>query len=142
MANNFDLVTVTIDPKAQQKKAVSTKKLLLIILGFISLGLGTLGLFLPLVPTTPLVLLAAACFSKSSKKFDDWLRQNRLFGSYIEDYQSGIGISKTRKASIIAFLWASLIVSMVIVKTVWIYAILCIVGICVTIHILTIKTKK
>ena len=117
------------------------KKLVLIALGLLFLILGGIGIFLPVLPTTPFVLLSAACFSASSKKLNEWLRRSRLFGPYIENYRTGQGISKLRKIISISFLWSGLIVSMVVVKTNWIYAILGVVGVCVTVHLLMIKTK-
>ncbi|MCL2391088.1 MAG: YbaN family protein [Oscillospiraceae bacterium] len=121
---------------------MTIKKLLLIILGFSSLALGVVGVLIPVLPTTPFVLLSAACFSASSKRFDDWLRRNRLFGPYIENYRTKQGISKLRKAATLTFLWTGLLVSIIIVRTPVIFVVLSIVGIGVTIHILMIKTKK
>jgi len=114
----------------------------MIVIGFISLGLGAVGVILPVLPTTPFVLLAALCFSASNKKYYDWLRQNRVFGPYIENYHTKQGIRIRHKIASIVFLWTGLTISMFIVKTVYIYAILGIVGVCVTIHLLLIKTKK
>jgi uncharacterized membrane protein YbaN (DUF454 family) len=56
------------------------------ILGFFALGIGIIGIFLPLIPTVPLVLLAAFCFAKSSDRLHDWLIKNRLFGPMISDW--------------------------------------------------------
>jgi len=118
------------------------KNFLLTILGFICLTLGAAGIIIPLLPTTPLVLLAAMCFSISNKKLEHRLNQNRIFGPFIENYRTGVGISKRRKIASIAFLWIGLITSMVAIRTTSIYIILCIVGTCVTIHLLMIKSKK
>ena len=118
------------------------KKPILIFLGFLFLGFGSLGVILPVMPTTPFVLLAALCFSTSSKKFYDWLRCNRIFGPYIENYRTKQGISIWHKIASVIFLWTGLIISMAIVQTVWIYIVLGIVGVGVTIHLLLIKTKK
>ena len=97
---------------------------------------------LPVLPTTPFVLLAAICFSASNKKFADWLRQNRIFGPFIENYRTKQGTQMSQKIASIAFLWTGLIISMVIVRTTWVYIVLGIVGIGVTTHLLLIKTKK
>ena len=118
------------------------KSIVLMALGFIFLALGAIGIFIPVLPTTPFVLLSAACFSSSSKKLNDWLLRSRLFGPFIENYRTGQGISKSRKIVSIPFLWTGLIVSMVIVRTTLTYIILCMVGVGVTIHLLTIKTRK
>ncbi|WP_090237067.1 YbaN family protein [Lentibacillus halodurans] len=68
------------------------KKILLILAGSISLGVGILGIILPLLPTTPLLLLAAACYVRSSEKLYHWLITNKYFGSYIQNYRDGKGI--------------------------------------------------
>lgn len=118
------------------------KRTLVLILGFISLGLGTLGIFLPLLPTTPLVLLAATCFSYSSERFYEWIKRNPYFGPYIENYREKRGVSKALKIRTIVFLWVSLCISMFLIQTTWVYILLIIVGICVTAHLLMMKTRK
>ncbi len=62
------------------------------VAGTISLGLGGLGVFLPILPTTPFLLLSAACYSMSSERMHHWMLSNRLFGSYIKNYQEGRGL--------------------------------------------------
>jgi len=118
------------------------KKLLLTIFGFFCLGLGAVGVALPVMPTTPFVLLAAFCFSVSSERFYTWLQKNRVFGPYIENYRTNKGISIWHKIGSIAFLWTGLIISIFMTRAVWIYVLLGIVGICVTTHLLLIKTKR
>jgi uncharacterized membrane protein YbaN (DUF454 family) len=66
-------------------------------LGFIFLGLGVLGLFLPLLPTTPFLLVSAGCFAKSSEKWHQWLLSNRIFGPIIKDWQDRRCISISTK---------------------------------------------
>jgi len=124
------------------KGDMTFKKILLIISGFICLILGGVGIILPLLPTTPLVLLAAICFSAANEKLNNWLSRSRLFGPYIENYRTGQGISKCRKIVSVVYLWIGLVTSMIVIQTTAIYIILSIVGIGVTIHILMIKTKK
>lgn len=62
-------------------------RLLWLIGGILSLTLGTIGIFLPLLPTTPFILLAATCFAKSSQRFHKYLINNKYFGPIIEDWQ-------------------------------------------------------
>jgi len=100
------------------------------------------GVALPVMPTTPFVLLAAICFSAGNDKFTEWLQKNRVFGPYIENYRNKRGISIWHKIGSIAFLWTGLVVSMAVVRELWIYLTLSAVGIGVTIHLLLIKTKK
>ena len=118
------------------------KKLFFLVVGFISLALGVVGIILPLLPTTPLVLLSAACFSKCNKGLEDWLRRSRVFGPFIENYRTRQGISRLHKIASIAFLWTGLISTMVVTRELWIFVVLIVVGIGVTVHLLMIKTKK
>lgn len=62
-------------------------RLLLLIAGWMSLVLGIIGILLPILPTTPFILLAAACFARSSERFYLWLLNHRLFGSVIRDWR-------------------------------------------------------
>jgi len=121
---------------------VVIKNLILTIFGFTLLGLGAIGVVLPVLPTTPFVLLAAICFSVSNKKFHDWLLKNRIFGPFIENYRTKQGIKLSQKLGSIAFLWTGLIISMVVSQKTWVFIFLPIVGVGVTIHLLLIKTKK
>jgi hypothetical protein len=78
----------------------------------------------------------------SNKKLETWLLKSRLFGTFIENYRIGSGISKARKIVTIIYLWLGLITSMILIRTALIFIILSIVGIGVTVHILMIKTRK
>ena len=116
---------------------------LLIIAGIICVALGTLGIFLPLLPTTPFLLLAAACFARSSKRFYNWLINNKWFGEYIKNYSEGKGIPKKAKVSSIALLWITILISAYFfVDILFIRVILIIIAIGVSIIILKIKTYK
>ena len=118
------------------------KAILLTTLGLASLGLGAVGVALPVLPTTPFVLLAAACFSASSKRLHAWLCRSRFFGPYIEHYRMKTGIKVSLKITSLIILWIGLVVSMIAVRTWWIYLALGLVGAAVTVHLLTIKTAK
>jgi len=119
------------------------KKAILIFVGTVCVGLGVLGMFLPLMPTTVFLLLAAYCYSHSSERFHNWLMTNRLFGKYISDYQSGKGISVRQKASTITLLWASIGTSIwMLAATWWVNLLLLAVAIGVTLHLLWIKTYR
>lgn len=74
---------------------------ILIILGVFFVGVGFIGIFLPILPTTPFLLLAVWCFAKSSIRFYKWLLNNKLFGNYIKNYWERNGIPlKVKKLSI------------------------------------------
>ena len=104
--------------------------------------LGIIGIVVPGLPTTPFVLLAAACFSAGNKRIHVWLRRNRVFGPYIENYHTKQGISNFLKIVSILFLWIGLAISMLLLRTVWAFILFSLVGIGVTIHLLKIKTKQ
>lgn len=118
------------------------KKLIYNLVGFICLGLGAVGVALPVLPTTPFVLLAAFCFSAGNTKYAAWLKNNRVFGPYIENYRTKQGISIWHKIASIAFLWTGLIISMIITHSLWVRIILILVGVGITVHLILIKTKK
>lgn len=82
-------------------------------LGMLSLGVGLIGIALPLVPTTPLLLLAAFCFSRSSERLYHWLLSHRRFGRVIDDWRSRGAVNPRAKrlatVAILAVLGLSLI---------------------------------
>ena len=117
------------------------KKIIFIAAGFIFVVIGAIGIVLPLLPTTPFLVLAAMLFSKSNDRFHKWLLQNRIFGPYVAHYESGTGIPKSLKIKTIVFLWPSLAISAILINAVWAWILLAIVGICVTTHVVTIKRK-
>lgn len=69
----------------------------LLVVGTLSVVLGVIGAFLPVLPTTPFLLLAAGCYARSSRKFYVWLVSNRVFGKYIRDWRAGLGIPRNAK---------------------------------------------
>jgi uncharacterized membrane protein YbaN (DUF454 family) len=104
-------------------------RILLVIVGTVCVGLGIVGIFMPVLPTTPFLLLAAACYARSSPRFHSWLLNNKWFGSYIRNYleRKGITIGVS-----IAFA----------VETLALKLILGIIAIGVSIHILSLRTLK
>ena len=116
---------------------------LLVYSGTFFLVIGIIGIFIPILPTTPFILLAAACYARGSKKFYNWLINNKWLGEYIKNYREGRGIPLKVKILSITFLWITIAFStFLIVSNLLIQIILIITAIGVTIHILTIKTKK
>ena len=83
-------------------------KALLVTLGTLSVGLGVLGIFLPLLPTTVFLLLAAACYARSSDRFYQWLINHRWLGRYIRNHYEGRGMSRRDKAVTLVALWAGI----------------------------------
>jgi uncharacterized membrane protein YbaN (DUF454 family) len=84
------------------------KKWSLIACGTLCVGLGLAGIFLPLLPTTPFLLLAAICYAGSSPRFYDWLMNNRWFGRYIKNYREGKGLTLMTKIVSLASLWITI----------------------------------
>lgn len=117
------------------------KKTFLKIVGYLSVALGFAGAFLPLVPTTPLLLLALWCFSRSSPKMNAWLLGNRMFGRYLKDYEQGRGIPKVVKVSSVIILWSSILfTTIVFTEAWWLRALLLLMALLVSVHILNLKT--
>ncbi|MDY4760682.1 YbaN family protein [Streptococcus thoraltensis] len=77
------------------------KKLFYLIVGCLSLVTGIAGIVLPIVPTTPLLLLAGFCFARSSKKFEVWLRNSKIYDFYVADYAETKSIPRERKKKMI-----------------------------------------
>jgi len=78
---------------------------LYLVLGLVSLSIGFAGIFLPLVPTTPLVLLAAFFFSRSSPRIHRWLRAHRRFGPILRDWENGQVIRPGAKAASVVLMF-------------------------------------
>lgn len=116
------------------------KKYLLIICGTISLTLGIVGIFLPLLPTTPLVLLAALCYIRSSKRLYDWIINHKVFGNYIYNYITYKTVKKSIKVKAILFLWMSLLISMILIDELSVTIILSFIGFGVSLHLATLKS--
>jgi uncharacterized membrane protein YbaN (DUF454 family) len=84
------------------------RKILLVTCGLVAVGLGFLGVVLPLLPTTPFLLLAAACFLRSSRRLYLWLMHHRVFGPYLRNYMQHRAISIRAKAISIILIWATI----------------------------------
>ena len=78
-------------------KPAKSRNTLFLLLGFAFVGIGAIGVFLPLLPTTPFLLVAAACFAKSSDKWHRWLMSSRVFGPTIRNWQDKRCISRRTK---------------------------------------------
>lgn len=119
------------------------KRLFFFSLGATLFGIGAVGAVLPVLPTTPFILASFLCFGKSSKRAEGWISNNKYFGSYIENYKTKQGVPLDVKLKSIVFLWATLLVSLILFSNNnYLFIILIIVGLAVTTHILLFKTKK
>lgn len=118
-----------------------TGKYLLIGSGAVLLGIEAVGVFVPLLPTTPFLLLAAACFLRSSEKLYHWITHHRLFGNYIRGYTRFRAVSMQNKIVAIALLWLSIGSSaLFFITSAWLQILLAVIGVAVTIHIALLRT--
>jgi len=119
------------------------RRKLLIVAGSLCVALGIIGIFLPVLPTTPFLLLAAACYARSSQRFYRWLLNQKHLGEYIRNYREGRGISLRAKILTVAVLWASIGYSaLAAVDSVVVRIILLVTAIGVTIHVVTMPTFR
>jgi len=119
------------------------KKILFITLGTFFVGIAIVGIIIPILPTTPFLLLSAALYARSSKRFYDWLLNNRLFGKYIKNYREGKGIPVYVKIMVITLLWITIGASIVFaVELLAVRILLVAIASGVSIHILRIKTSR
>ncbi len=124
---------------AEKKKII---KYLILLGGFISLILGIIGIVIPILPTTPFLLLASASFAKSSKRFDRWLLNNKILGAYIKNYREGKGLPIKIKIITLSLLWITISISMLfLLELLWVLILLICIAIAVSIHIILIKPK-
>ena len=119
------------------------KKFLLITLGFLSLVIGIIGIFIPLLPTTPLLLLAAASFMRSSEKLYEWLLNHRWFGETIRNFREQQAIRLRTKVFAVGMLWITILFSTIfIIDQLWIRILLLAIAVGVSVHILHFKTIR
>jgi uncharacterized protein len=116
---------------------------LLILAGSISVLLGIIGIFVPILPTTPFLLLAAACYIRSSDKFYSWLINNRWLGKYIQDYREKRGMKLSSKVLSISMLSVSIMYAVIYATDILILRIvLLLIAVSVTYHLISIKTLR
>lgn len=118
-------------------------RLFLTLLGLISLGLGILGAFLPVLPTTPLLLLSAALFLRGNQKLYDWLMNHPKLGTYISNFTKHKAIPLRVKIVSITFLWLTLLNCAIFVTDhIALRLFFLVLAVAVTLHILSYKTLK
>lgn len=118
-------------------------RVLLVVAGTFFVGLGALGIFLPLLPTTPFLLLAAACYARGSDTFYNWLLNNRWFGQYIKNWREGRGIPlKTKMISILLLVLTIGYSVIFVIHIFMVKIILIVIAIGVGFHIISFPTLK
>lgn len=109
--------------------------------GLLSLVLGVIGILLPLLPTTPFLLLAAACFMRSSRRFYLWLVGHPYLGPWIRDYLDGEGIPLKGKIYAIGIMWTSILLSCYLIPLTSVRLLMLASAVLVTVYILRQKTR-
>lgn len=116
-------------------------KALLISIGTLSIILGVIGIVIPLLPTTPLILLGAACYIKSSEKLYQKLIKNKWLGGYIKDFREKNGISRKNKIISITMMWLSICCTLLFIDVSFlIRSMLIIIAVTVSAYILSFDT--
>jgi len=118
-------------------------RILLIALGTLCVALGILGMLMPVLPTTPFLLLAAYFYGRSSKRFYHWLITNRWCGEYIRNFREGRGIPPRQKMLTLLLLWLTIGSTVgFAISLWWLRWLLLVIAVIVTIHLLMIKTYR
>jgi hypothetical protein len=118
-------------------------RILLVACGTLAVALGVLGAFLPVLPTTPFLLLAAVCYAHGSERCHHWLLHNRWCGRYIRDYREGRGIPLRQKVVTIALLWLTIgLAAWRVVPAWWGRLLLLGIAVGVTVHLVRMKTAS
>lgn len=112
-------------------------------LGVLSLGIAFIGVFLPLIPTTGPVILAAFCFYRSSTRFDEWLQNSALFGGIVRDWRSGAGFSLRSKTIAVVAIVATFTISIVfVIDSTIVRVLLALLGASIALYVVTRPTKR
>ncbi len=123
------------------KKLNPVQRFLFTLAGLASFGLGFLGVFVPLLPTVPFMLLSAFCFAKSSERYYNWLITHRYFGEHILNYRDHHAVTAAVKRGTIALLWISIgITAIFAINNLWIRLMLLVIAISVTVHVASLNT--
>lgn len=130
-----------IEPKSVQLPGFY--RYLYFMSGVLLVAIGVIGIFLPILPTTIFLILASACFIKSSPQANEWLRNHKILGMYIKNYQDKSGLTIKSKIINITFLWVMISASAILFTELWyIRLLLLAIAIGVTTHLVMVKTKK
>ena len=132
---------IMISSQDKTKPINSALRWTLLTSGFLATALGVLGIFLPVLPTVPFLLLALACFARSSERFYDWLLEHAYFGPIVQPYINGCGMSRVSKVKVITLLWASISLSaFFLIELAWVRVLLLVIACAVTFYLLSLPT--
>jgi uncharacterized membrane protein YbaN (DUF454 family) len=110
-------------------------------LGLFFTGLGFIGAFLPVMPTTVFLLIAAYFFARSSRRFYNWLLNNPIFGQLIRDWRAGLGIPLRAKVMAITVIALTIGYSVYRVPLLWLKLVLLLTGVTLSLYLITRPTK-
>ncbi|MCW4049013.1 MAG: YbaN family protein [Candidatus Bathyarchaeota archaeon] len=114
-----------------------------IIAGTMALIAGIIGIFLPVIPTTPFVLLASACYLRGSQRLHEWILAHEWFGDTIRNYEAGKGLKKATKIKAISLMWLAILVSAIYyVESMYVKAAMGVVSVAVTVYLLNLPIVK
>ena len=117
------------------------RKWLLVTLGILSVVLGMVGVFVPVLPTTPFLLLAAGCFMRSSPRLYNWLIHHKWFGDYIRHYREHRAVTLKSKIIALVMLWGVIgYTAFGVIDNWWIRGVLGVIAVGVTLHLLHLRT--
>ncbi|RNC73278.1 MAG: DUF454 domain-containing protein [Desulfuromonadales bacterium] len=120
---------------------VSVRKTFFLAVGIISTALGVIGIFLPLLPTVPFLLLAAACFARSSERCHRWLLDHNHLGPIVRATLHGAGIPKRAKFTAITLLWLTIAPTALLIQLPWVRVMLLAVALTVTVYLCRLPTR-
>ena len=130
-------------PKQLSKQLNPVLRWILLISGFVSIALAIIGIFLPVLPTVPFLLLASGCFARSSERFYAWMLDHTHLGPMIRPYLKGGGIPRATKLKAIALIWASIAISVLfLLEILWVQVFLLVIALGVTIYLLYLPTAE
>lgn len=121
----------------------SVKRTLFVLVGTLFLAIGFVGIIIPVLPTAPLLLLAAACYLRGSEKLHRWMIENRIFGEFIRNYTEGRGIEPRQKVITLAFLWMTISFSaLYLIENLPVRILLFLIATAVSVHILALPSLR
>jgi len=117
------------------------RKIALVTAGILCVGLGVLGIFVPVLPTTPFLLLAATCFVRSPDRLYNWLIHHKWFGDYIRHYREHRAVTLKSKIVALVMLWGVIgYTAFGVIDNWWIRGVLGVIAVGVTLHLLHLRT--
>ena len=116
------------------------KKYMYVILGLMAFAIGAIGVILPVLPTTPFLLLASFCFVRGSEKFDRWFKSTKIYKKHLESFVKEKAMTMKQKVTLLSFVNAMLLVPMILIDSIHMRLFL-ICLICIKLYYFTIKIK-